>query len=363
MSGKRYDVLILGGGPAGCATALALRRHAPELVVTIVEASTRERARVAETLAPSALPLLERLGLGERFRTLGALRSAGLVSTWGLREGVTVDDALSRMGGAGFHLDRGAFDRMMLEAAAEAGIEVRKGVRLRGCERVEGLWRFEDGLAACFVIDATGRPAVFARRLGGKRFELDGQIGLSALFVGAGQDRRLLIEPVEEGWFYSALLPDGRRAVALFTDRDLARDLRLHDPREWCQRVEQTRGLKDWIAGKIPPTRLQTHAASTCHLETPIGEGWLAVGDAAFAFDPLAGQGLVKALANGFWAAYAAADLLAGRAEAAAKYRQVVLAEVEPFLAQQRGVYGQEPRWAEAPFWRRRRGRAGDRAR
>jgi flavin-dependent dehydrogenase len=352
---KAFDVVILGGGPAGCATALALKRHAPALSILILEATRLDKPRIGEVLAPTARPLLDQLGVGAAFRRLDSLRSAGLISTWGLCAGIAVDDALSRATGSGVFLDRGAFDRMLVEAAIAAGIEVRLGIRFADFERVEGHWRLGQGLEpARFLVDATGRAAVFARRIGIGRHHFDDQVGLYCFFEDSSADQRLLIEPVESGWFYSALLPDGRRAVALFTHRDLARERHLRDPQIWLEQTGMTRVLKTWLEGARPVSGISSHSASTCRLETAVGEDWLAVGDAALALDPLAGQGLVKALAHGFWAAYAAADLLAGRIEAKAKYQQVVASEVEPFLKEQRELYDREKRWAAAPFWRQR---------
>jgi 2-polyprenyl-6-methoxyphenol hydroxylase-like FAD-dependent oxidoreductase len=51
---QQLDVLILGGGPAGCATALALRAHAPALSVALLEAGHYDRPRIGEVLPAAA---------------------------------------------------------------------------------------------------------------------------------------------------------------------------------------------------------------------------------------------------------------------------------------------------------------------
>ena len=60
---QAYDVLILGGGPAGCATALALRAQAPALAVGLIEASSYDQPRIGEVLPGVARVFLEHLGI------------------------------------------------------------------------------------------------------------------------------------------------------------------------------------------------------------------------------------------------------------------------------------------------------------
>ena len=66
-----FDVAVVGGGPGGSATALALRAHAPSLSVALIEASRYESPRIGETLPPPARQMLEHLGVWEAFRFVG----------------------------------------------------------------------------------------------------------------------------------------------------------------------------------------------------------------------------------------------------------------------------------------------------
>ena len=77
------DVAILGGGPAGCATALRLRQHAPHLSVAVVEAS-HEQDPIGETLPPPAQELLRGLGVWREFLDQNYVRTFGTLSTWAM---------------------------------------------------------------------------------------------------------------------------------------------------------------------------------------------------------------------------------------------------------------------------------------
>jgi 2-polyprenyl-6-methoxyphenol hydroxylase-like FAD-dependent oxidoreductase len=73
MGMETFSVLVAGGGPAGCATAIDLA--AKGLKVLLVERSRYERWRVGETLPPSVCVTLTQLGVWERFCQNGHLPS------------------------------------------------------------------------------------------------------------------------------------------------------------------------------------------------------------------------------------------------------------------------------------------------
>ncbi|MCW2811307.1 MAG: hypothetical protein JWP61_1765, partial [Friedmanniella sp.] len=89
------------------------------------------------------------------------------------------------------------------------------------------------------------------------------------------------------------------------------------------------------------------------------GPGWLAVGDAAITFDPLASYGIGTALGAGVYAAAAVAGHLAGRPDALPRYAAVVDGLFAPYLVLRHERYTAERRWPDAPFWRRRHRPAG----
>jgi flavin-dependent dehydrogenase len=102
--------------------------------------------------------------------------------------------------------------------------------------------------------------------------------------------------------------------------------------------------------------------ANSSRLADVVGPGWLAVGDAALAHDPLSSQGIASALLLGLAAADAIRDHLDGRPGALIPYQNLVQRLSDEY---QRGLayyYRQERRWPDAPFWARRLGeRAGRR--
>ena len=113
---SNYDVVILGGGPAGAAAALSLRRHAPKLSVAIVEQSNYDAPRVGETLPPTVRGVLEQLGVWETFVGEGHVAAYGTCAAWGSDE-LYDNEFIYSPAGRGWHLDRSRFDRMLSREA------------------------------------------------------------------------------------------------------------------------------------------------------------------------------------------------------------------------------------------------------
>ena len=86
----------------------------------------------------------------------------------------------------------------------------------------------------------------------------------------------------------------------------------------------------------------------------PAGDGWLAIGDAAICFDPLASNGLLSAFETAAAAADAAVRLLDGDDEAAAAYDAHVAGLWRSYRQAREAAYAIERRWAQNPFWSRR---------
>jgi hypothetical protein len=96
-----------------------------------------------------------------------------------------------------------------------------------------------------------------------------------------------LVEACEDGWWYSALLPDAKLAVAFMSDSDIIKSHRLISFQAWLDLLETTKHTKARVRNAQPIGAPVTYAASSQRLAQVAGSGWLAVGDAATIFDPL----------------------------------------------------------------------------
>lgn len=362
MSTSCFDVAIVGGGPGGSATALSLRAHAPSLSTVVIEASRYEELRIGETLPPPAGPILEHLGVWETFRAQGYREVRGTTAFWGADARLD-NDFIFMPANTGWHLDRTAFDAMLARQAESRGAVVLLGARLRNAERAGDEWRLTlstgIGLSARFVVDATGGIAAFARRCGARFVDSDRLIGLVRFFEGGADDPRTMVEAFEEGWWYTAGLPNGRRIAGCMTDADLARHMRLREEAQWRRRLAAMCHVGAMVRGSEPCSPVMVRATESRRLEPAAGDHWLAVGDSASRFDPLSSQGIVKALRSGIFASYAIGDLLTRNdGSGLARYRRYILEEFKSYAGERAKYYGEEQRWPASEFWRRRQPQA-----
>jgi hypothetical protein len=111
------------------------------------------------------------------------------------------------------------------------------------------------------------------------------------------------VETVPEGWWYIANLPDGKAVAALMTDADPLRGLGISITTDFLAALSVTRHVAARLDGAVPVSEPRAFPAESHVLNPPCGPGWIAAGDAACAFDPLASLGIGYALTSGIQAA------------------------------------------------------------
>lgn len=384
MSLLQADVLVLGAGPAGATAALNL---AGLHRVLLVERAAEARPRIGESLPAAAGRLLGDMGLLDDFLRQGHARYHANRSLW---NGVLDEQHFMRdPDGPGWHLDRAGFDGWLRAEARRRGAALLAPAEVIGIHAVEDAgagtageaggagWRVrlrtgrgEAEVRARVVIDAAGRGAPLARRLGARRQRLDrlacgwlygrddvetAAAAVSAQGAGRGFSQ---VEACRDGWWYSAPLPGGRRVLAFHTDADLAPPAGLRDGASLLAAARALPGMGPLLAASrfVPDGGAMATAAHSARLDAAAGPGWLAAGDAAISFDPLSSQGIFNALYTGLCAAEAAGRALEGDAAAHAGYNSEIAAIGEAYRIHLAYCYGRERRWPSAPFWRRRHG-------
>lgn len=309
MGAGRFDsdVVIIGGGPGGSATAITCASLG--LRVRLLERDVFPADRPGETLHPGVEPVLAQLGVADRLASVVGSRHEGIRIRWGETscfEPYGRDDSGPWRG---YQVWRPDFDAMLLNRARELGVQVFQPCSaievLRTHGVVSGVQTSVGPMTAPIVVDASGRSHWL-----GTKLNIERRVHSPPLVARYGYAEGLLPELDQSpllagdtsGWLWTAMVRPG-----LYQWASVALDGHRH-PAAW--RPDEFRRL-------IPhgPPRGADVTWRLSHRTA--GPGWFLVGDAAAVLDPTSAKGILKALLSGITTGKLVSAVVTGSAHSA----------------------------------------------
>ncbi|NED98142.1 NAD(P)/FAD-dependent oxidoreductase [Phytoactinopolyspora alkaliphila] len=347
MNVPRYDVVIVGGRCAGAATATLLSRMG--LRVLVLDRSRYGGDTVStHALMRGGVMQLSRLGL------LDAVVAAGTPpvhrAVFHYPEDTTRITLKPSAGVDALYAPRRTvLDPILVDAARQAGADVRFGVS------VAGLLHDDDGRVTGVVAgDERGRPLTVRAGLvvgaDGVRSGVARAVGSSAIWTADGSGSAVLYGywdalPAEGyEWYYgpggaAGLIPtnSGQTCVFVGTTPERMKAARAGGtwPGFWSVLDSLSPSLRERLAASRPPRRLHGFAGTPGFLRQSWGPGWVLIGDAGSFEDPLSTHGLTDALRDAVLVSEAIGEMRSGRlteADALARYQATRDALALPLL-------------------------------
>src|SRR5215210_8346670 len=226
-----YDVIVIGGGPAGATAATLVAQHGHR--VLLLERAPEARFKIGESLMPATWSTFERLGVLPKLAKSHFPRKYS-VQFYGRSGKASVpfyfQETDPHERSVTWQVLRSEFDALMLDNAREHGVEVRRGAAVKDVlfdgERAVGV-RADLGKGSIdgggvreipckVVVDATGRSAFLGRKLGLMR--PDPELRKAAIFThfkgalrdpGIDEGATLVLYTKDPGgWFWYIPLPN-----------------------------------------------------------------------------------------------------------------------------------------------------------
>jgi len=331
---EKFDVLVVGGGPAGSTTATLLARRGER--VLLVEKEHHPRFHIGESLLPMNMPLFEQLGVSEEVARIGIPKyGVEFVSPWHDKPS-TLDfsQGWDKRLASAYEVRRSEFDHVLLKNAAAAGVEVIEGCRVTGVEfpadggvivQARGDDNEDRRFEAKFLVDASGRDTLLANKLATKVSNRHHHsAAVFGHFTGA---RRLPGKAVgnislfwfDHGWFWFIPLLDGTTSVGAVCHADFIKARKTDVTTFFKSVIALSPALSDRLKDAEltgPATATGNYSYKSSRISGP---GYLMVGDAYGFIDPVFSSGVLIAMKSGFLAADAVTACLHKPAAEAAR--------------------------------------------
>lgn len=335
---QQCDVLVIGGGPAGCTVAPFLVEKGYKVVV--LERARHPRFHIGESLLPANLPLFERMGIADEVKAIGMVKPGAefVCPERGRAQEFYFAEAWDKSMPYAYQVKRAEFDHILVQNARRKGAQVHEGCKARSVafladQQVEVTAQDEHGneqvWQARFLVDASGRDTFLANRFQIKhRNPKHNSSAIYGHFSGARRhtgeaEGNITIFWFEHGWFWFIPMTNDVTSVGMVTwpyymktkgERSLEQFL--------MDGIAQCPALAERLKAASLVNEVEATGNFSYVSERNHGANYVMLGDAYAFIDPVFSSGVLLAMNSGVIAAEAIDTCLQTPARAAAALKR-----------------------------------------
>ena len=311
-----FDILIVGGGPAGSTAGTLLAMQGWN--VAIFEKEIFPRFKIGESLLPASLCTFERMGVKNKIDQADFVVKYGgkIVSACGTRANrFLFKDVFRCKYPTAYQVERSTFDKILLDHAAETGCRVFQGTSVSdvafdpdGVTIQVGSDRYR----ARYMIDSSGRNGLISSHYQLRRNYPDlRKFSLFAHYQDVDREPGIdgtLTRMVRctDKWIWTIPITSVKTSIGIVMNVDAFRRMKLKPEEAYTRILQENPQVMCQLSRARRITEVHAAGDFSYRSRRLAGDRWILAGDAAGFIDPVWSSGIFIAVLSG----ERAADLL-----------------------------------------------------
>ena len=350
---EKFDVVIIGGGPAG--STAALRLLALGYKIALVESELFPRNQIGESLSPGVWNIFRYLNAEHLLDKVEYIKGLSSCVIWETKTQQLSNE--SRSSDPRIMVDRSKLDFDLLSLSVERGLRLFQPAKFESCHKINSLWKIiiresniSTLLSANYILDARGRRGVITSN---RLLTAPPTLAIWTNVNSNTMPHQTNIEAMEQAWVWGSPTANNQYRIMAFID---PQELKKSKAETFFINLLSQACLFEDSLKKNGLSNIHTYSVLNYTHLNPWGNNYIHIGEAAFSLDPLSSTGVEKAMRFSLQAVIALNTLLKLGDESISKsfYEAKMIESIATHTVWTSNYYAKVTAWSEHDFWKYR---------